>query len=307
MSEQNTAIEKRPVQTGERGIELRDLDAMWRWSNYVAASGLAPKGIEKPESIVVAIQMGLELGLSPMAALQNIAVINGRPTVWGDAQLAIVRGTGELEKFNEYYEENGARLLRNPSTFTDTTTAVCYVKRAGCEPQESSFSVADAKKAGLWGKQGPWSQYPARMLRFRARSFALRDNFGDALRGIRATEEVMDMADVISVETVETKPAGPKFAKREKVEPAKDPAPPEPEPPFDPNALSEAQKSLEAFVVTHANLNFDTFKRAVGSAKNYTGCGSENWTSFSEVPDDIAKELVNLPLSLKLMLDKVTK
>jgi hypothetical protein len=312
MSEQNTAIEKRPVQTGERGIELRDLDAMWRWSNYVAASGLAPKGIEKPESIVVAIQMGLELGLSPMAALQNIAVINGRPTVWGDAQLAIVRGTGELEKFNEYYEENGTRLLRNPSTFTDTTTAVCYVKRAGCEPQESSFSVADAKKASLWGKQGPWSQYPARMLRFRARSFALRDNFGDALRGIRATEEVMDMADVISVETVEPKPTGPKFRKPEAAptNPVDQPAPTapvdspapvdafaghahvvtQPEPTTEP-----AQLPLQDQLAAHVTNCGGTFDDFVTLCRNQNWVKPEvldNWTGFADMPDALAKKFL---------------
>ena len=304
MSE-NTAIERRPVQTGERGIELRDLDAMWRWSNYVAASGLAPKGIEKPESIVVAIQMGLELGLSPMAALQNIAVINGRPTVWGDAQLAIVRGTGELEKFNEYYEENGTRLLRNPSTFTDTTTAVCYVKRNGCEAQESSFSVADAKKAGLWGKQGPWSQYPARMLRFRARSFALRDNFGDALRGIRSTEEVMDMADVINVETVEPKPAGPKFRKSEPAPtpPVDQPAPSEPEAApaapapvmTQPEPSQDLVPSLQDQLAAHVTNCGGTFDNFVTLCRNMNWVKPEvidPWTSFADIPEALAKKFL---------------
>jgi hypothetical protein len=127
-----------------------------------------------------------------MASLQNIAVINGRPTIWGDAQLAIVRSTGQLETFEEWYEAGGKRLTRNPSTFTDDTTAVCKLKRSGCEVWESAFSVADAKRANLWGKAGPWSQYPARMLRFRARSFGLRDQFGDALKGFRTTEEAQD-------------------------------------------------------------------------------------------------------------------
>lgn len=213
-AEQTTAVEKkRPVAVGSQGIIIADMDGMWRWSQYVAASGLAPKGIEKPESIFVATQMGLEVGLSPMAALQNIAVINGRPTIWGDAQLGIVRSTGELEEFDEWYEVKGSRTTRNPSEFTDDVAAVCRVKRRGFETQESAFSVADAKRANLWGKQGPWSQYPARMLRFRARSFALRDNFGDALRGMLSTEEARDMGPAIDVETVVEQP---KFKSRAK-------------------------------------------------------------------------------------------
>lgn len=184
---------KAPVAIGHRGITLSDYDGLVRFSIAVSKSGLAPKGIESPEAIAVAIQMGLEVGLTPMAALQNIAVINGRPSIWGDAQLAVVRATGELEHFEEWFEENGKRLLRNPQVFNDTTAAVCLVKRAGQPAKESSFSVADAKRANLWAKSGPWTQYPTRMLMFRARSFALRDTFGDALKGMRSAEEERDI------------------------------------------------------------------------------------------------------------------
>ena len=183
---------KQLVPIGNRGIVPSNMDDLFRFAKAVSVSGLAPKGIESAEAIFVALEMGLEVGLPMMAALQNIAVINGRPTIWGDAQLAVVRGTGELTLFEEWYEEGGKRLARNPATFTDATTAVCRVQRAGYEAAETAFSVADAKRANLWGKAGPWSQYPARMLRFRARSFGLRDQFGDALRGLRTAEEVMD-------------------------------------------------------------------------------------------------------------------
>lgn len=55
-----------------------------------------------------------------------------------------------------------------------------------------SFSVSDAKKAGLWNKQGPWQQYPKRMLQMRARAWALRDGCADMLRGFQVREEVED-------------------------------------------------------------------------------------------------------------------
>lgn len=183
---------KSPISIGSSGLVLQDLDGLWRFSNYVAKSGFAPKGIQSPEGIFIAIQMGMEVGLTPMAALQNIAVINGRPSIWGDAQLAIVRGTGQLEILEEWFEAGAKRLPRNPITYTDDTTAICRVKRRGYECNEVGFSVADAKTAGLWNKEGPWRQYPFRMLRFRARSFALRDQFGDALKGIMSAEESRD-------------------------------------------------------------------------------------------------------------------
>ncbi len=193
ISTQEARPSRAPVAFGDRGIVINQYDDLVRFAETVSKSGLAPKGMESPQSIFVAVQMGLEVGLSPMAALQNIAVVNGRPTIWGDAQLAVCRGTGEMEAFEEWFEVGGARTSRNPSEYKDDTAAVCRIKRLNGGEVESAFSVADAKRASLWGKSGPWTQYPFRMLRNRARSFALRDSFGDALKGFRNTEEAMDM------------------------------------------------------------------------------------------------------------------
>lgn len=183
------------VAIGNRGVEFQNIESLYRFAQAVSTSGLAPNGLKTPEAIVVAIQMGLEVGLTPMAALQNIAVINGRPTVWGDAQLAIVRGTGELEEFDEWFEADEKRLSRSPAAFTDGVAAVCKVKRKGYAAAEFAFSVSDAKRAGLWDKAGPWKQYPARMLKARARGFLLRDQFGDALKGILCREEAEDSSE----------------------------------------------------------------------------------------------------------------
>jgi hypothetical protein len=208
MNENTTAMTtmaapKPPIVAGERGLQLRTIDDYWRMANYVAESGLAPKGIDKPAAILVAMQHGAELGMSPLASLQNIAVINGRPGLYGDAQLAIVRAHPDHERVTEWFEMDGKRLSGPPATnIPDQFTAVCYIKRRGEEPVTSTFSVADAKRAQLWGKAGPWLQYPARMLRFRARSFGLRDTFGDALKGLRTVEDLASGA--IDVETVAT-------------------------------------------------------------------------------------------------------
>ena len=182
-----------PGTVSKTGIILSNMDEIWRFAETVIASGMAPKGIINPSAATIIIQMGMELGLPPMASLQNIAAINGRPSIWGDAMLGVVRSTNELEEFTEWFEKDGIKLARTPSDFTDTVMAVCRVKRKGHDPIESSFSVADAKRAKLWGKQGPWTEYTARMLKFRARSFALRDEFGDALRGLYSAEEQRDL------------------------------------------------------------------------------------------------------------------
>jgi hypothetical protein len=165
------------------GLALQTFDDAFRFSKMVAASEFAPKDFKgKPESCLLAIQHGSEVGLSPMQSLQSIAVINGRPTIWGDAALALVQSSPVCEYVKEYTEGDG-----------DSLTAVCEAKRKGYPaPTVSRFSMADAKRAGLAGKGGPWSQYPARMLALRARGFALRNAFADALRGLITAEEAQD-------------------------------------------------------------------------------------------------------------------
>ena len=169
--------------TPARGLALATFDDAFRFAKMVASSEFAPKDFKgKAESCLLAIQHGSEVGLSPMQSLQSIAVINGRPTIWGDAALALVQSSPACEFVREYLEGEG-----------DTLTAVCEAKRKGYPaPSVSRFSVADAKKAGLWGKSGPWQQYPSRMLALRARGFALRNAFADALRGLITAEEAQD-------------------------------------------------------------------------------------------------------------------
>ncbi len=155
-------------------------DAM-RCSEVIAKSSFCPKAMAgKPGDVLVALQMGLELGLKPMQALQNIAVINGRPSIWGDAMLAVCRQAPDFEFIEERFDDA-------------SMTATCKVKRQNEPEVIQTFSIADAKLAGLAGKDGPWRTYPKRMLQMRARGFALRDAFPDTLRGIIIREEAQDM------------------------------------------------------------------------------------------------------------------
>ena len=150
-----------------------------QFSQYLADSELVPKDYRgKPGNCLIAMQWGSELGLKPLQALQNIASINGRPALWGDAVIALVRASPLCEFVIET---------------DDGQTATCRVKRRGEPEQSRTFGMDDARTAGLLGKQGPWTQYPKRMRQMRARAFALRDVFPDVLRGLPVAEEVMDM------------------------------------------------------------------------------------------------------------------
>ncbi|MHB2170237.1 recombinase family protein, partial [Alsobacter sp. R-9] len=165
------------------GIIPQTLDEALALARVIVASGLVPRGFESPEACAVAILQGLEVGLPPLAALQRIAIVDGRPTIWGDAALALVRASGQASFIEE----------RLKGTGPDDWCAVCTVGRRGeREPVERSFGVGDARRAGLWGRPGPWQQYPQRMLQMRARAFALRDAFPDVLGGLYLREEMED-------------------------------------------------------------------------------------------------------------------
>lgn len=179
------------------GVAPTNLDEGWRLAQFIATSELVPKGYRgRPADVLVAIQYGMEVGLPPMAALHSIYVTNGRPSLWGDGFLAVIMAAPHYRDHDEYYMVDGERreFLLGPDLEKDDTTAVTTFWRRDSErPRTATFSIAKAKKAGLWKKLGPWQEYPDRMLKMRARSFAGHDAFPDVLRGIRSAEEVRDV------------------------------------------------------------------------------------------------------------------
>jgi hypothetical protein len=176
----NAIVKTNPATAGLRPQSFADLV---QFANLAAKSSMVPPAYKgQPESIVLAVQMGDELGLAPMQSLQNISVINGRPAVWGDAVLGLCRQSAVCKDIVETVAGEADRMV-----------ATCTAIRVGAEPIVRSFSVEDAKKAGLWGKSGPWQQYPRRMLQMRARGFAVRDAFPDVLRGLITAEEAADI------------------------------------------------------------------------------------------------------------------
>jgi hypothetical protein len=187
------------LSTNNRGFAPANLTEAIQFSDLLASSSIVPKAYQgKPQDILVCVQWGYEMGLAPMQALQNIAVINGKPSVFGDAAMALVQSSSVCEDVEEFFENEGSP---NP-------VAVCVAKRKGRKPVIAKFSVEDAKRAGLWGKQGPWSAYPKRMMQMRARGFALRDAFPDVLKGMITAEEAQDYPDDAKPVPV-AKPANP--------------------------------------------------------------------------------------------------
>lgn len=205
----STAVARSPKRQ-PRTLTAEYVAALQSYAEILFKGGLAPKGVGRPEAVAAIIEVGRDVGLPATQALANIQIVNGRPSIYGDAALALVRASGLLEDIEETFEGEG-----------EDTAAVCRLKRVGAKREVTvRFRVKDAKRANLWDKKGPWTEYPKRMLTFRARGWALRDEFGDVLSGLIFTEEAEDIpaagprtvvAEVVEPKAVgqgEGKPAG---------------------------------------------------------------------------------------------------
>lgn len=213
----------------------QDMDQVWRVAKAVYLGGLAPSAlIGKMEgdaaisAVTVAIMSGAELGLKPMVALRSFTVINGKPALYGDGLINVVRQSGKVT-----YLRTGC------DTVDGKMVGWCEAKRNDTdEDKRVEFSQTDAERAGLWQSEAivtkwnkwdkkneqkpndsPWYRFPQRMLAWRAAGYCLRELFGDVLGGIRDEYEAREIAD-----TEEMRDITP----RERPTPTKPPAPPAP-------------------------------------------------------------------------------
>jgi hypothetical protein len=176
---------KAPMVMSDRGIQLRSFAELWRFAQMVVASRAVPKGMNVGQA-ATAIQSGMEAGLTPMAALQAIVVINGVSSWRGQAALGLIRSKPFCRYIRAWSEGEGRQMR-----------GVCVSRRAGADREErTDFTVEQAIKAELWGKDGPWQQYPDRQLMWRAVGFHGKDHWSDVLLGFPIAEEAMDFVQL---------------------------------------------------------------------------------------------------------------
>ncbi len=176
-------------------LALYTLEDKWRFATCVAKAGLAPRGLTKPEQVLLVIEAAAELGKGPMWGLQNLTCINNVIGVRGDAALGLVTASGLCKDYNEWFEGDGE----------DLTAHAKAVRADNGREIHRTFSVADAKRAGLWGKD-TYQKYPQRMLMYRARGFCLRDGFPDVLQGMHISEELASQAPPPSIQATVVPP-----------------------------------------------------------------------------------------------------
>lgn len=201
------------VTTSMRGnvtaIIPQSIEDVFRVAKGVVVAGLAPSALVDKKSgdaavaaVAVAIMSGAELGLKPMVALRSFTVINGRPALYGDGLINVIRQSGRAAYLRTGCDTRDGKLV-----------GWCEAKRSDTgEEKRVEFSQDDAQRAGLWSDQpiikkngqngpyekpndSPWFRYPQRMLAWRAAGWCLRELFGDVLGGIRDEFEAQEIQD----------------------------------------------------------------------------------------------------------------
>lgn len=181
-----------PIAADEGGVfRPKSIDEAFRLATAYYKSKLLPKHYTSPEMVMTAMQFAIELGLKPLTALRQIAVVNGSPCIWGDLPLALCYQTGKLQRFREYLvDKNLVEIkLANGNLSSEAFGAICVVHRGlnDQDPAEIFYTLDDARKANLLNSP-TWKNYPKDMLKYRARSRALKSKFADALNGVPIAE-----------------------------------------------------------------------------------------------------------------------
>ena len=177
---------------GEHGVVLANLAQAKVWATEIAESRLAPKGLDTPGKVLLAVQTGMELGFTPMRALQAVVVVNGRATLMGEAALGLIRSSGQLEPGTDIAVGWRSTTEAEKIAGEGNLVGYCRTQRRGMKQNETLFSQEDAERARLWKKAGPWTEYPKRMLMWRSVAFHMRDYWSDIGNGLPLADEVGD-------------------------------------------------------------------------------------------------------------------
>lgn len=196
----------------EWGVLLpQQLNLLKQRAEILIKARVLPSYYDSPEKVIIGMQYAKSLGVSPETSLDKIYIVNNKPAIMGVLAKRLILSSGaDIQYWDEYYEDyDGQRLTTareiNEALSAEALVAVCEVERKPFARRKFTFSVADAKRASLWGKRGkygptPWITYPTRMLAWRAFSQANDALFQDILSGGTVYESMdIEEAEVVEV------------------------------------------------------------------------------------------------------------
>lgn len=177
--------------------EVLSYDQLMNMANMLAKSTIVPVMYQnRPENTFVALDMASRMGISPMVVMQNLYVIQGKPSWSGQAMASLIRNSGQFKNVTLHYIGKEG---------TDSWGAYVTATRAsdGLEIKGATVTIATAKKEGWYQKGGSkWQTIPELMLAYRAYAWFGRVHAPEIMMGLQSTEEVYDSVDVVEKEKV---------------------------------------------------------------------------------------------------------
>lgn len=116
------------------------------------------KDVVSEAQAIVKVMAGAELGLPPFASMSGIHIIQGKPVLGANVIATLIKNSGRYD-----YQVRKC----------DATECVLAFHENGKLSGEVSFTMAEAKAAGLTGKDN-WAKFPSDMLFARAISRGAR-------------------------------------------------------------------------------------------------------------------------------------
>lgn len=187
------------VSKDTQGLNLTDHSQLTAFIKQMIEAKALPKHLKTVPEVLSAWNYAAQLNLPPQVSLRNIAVIEGTPSLFGDLPLALVQRHPDFVFYEEFTIDKDYNRIcfENKNLNADIFGGVVKLQRKGmAQPQTFSFTMEDAKRAGLLGRNNPWKTYPQIMVVRRARIIAIRALFADAISGAAIAEDFGNAPDL---------------------------------------------------------------------------------------------------------------
>ncbi len=160
----------------------------WQMAQALASSSIVPQNFQNnPSNCLIAIEQANRLNMSPFLVMQNLYVIQGRPSWSSQWIIAAVNNSGKFDielQFEEKKDKDGKPF-----------SCQCWTMQGGRRIEGITIDMDLARAEGWTAKNGSkWRTMPQVMLRYRAASFFARMNCPEVILGLYSREEAEEIA-----------------------------------------------------------------------------------------------------------------
>lgn len=191
VEEVNTLEVIKPENKLEVKREILDWKQLMEMSTFLASSNIIPASFQRrPENVLVAVDLASRMGLSPIMVMQNLYIVQGKPSWSGQAIAGLIRSSGQFSNVEvNFVGEEGK----------DSWGCFISAERNGKRLKGATVTISMAKKEGWYQKNGSkWQTIPELMLTYRAYAFFGRQFAPELSMGLHTLEEMEDVYGAVA-------------------------------------------------------------------------------------------------------------